>query len=270
MRLYLVDVSGVAHWKWHSSDKTTEDGMINGLRQWFYYFLSAYEPTFIAACFDGKNNWRKDPTRGGHCEYKANRPKLDPLLVAQLDLVPDVIAEMGIKQLRHDGFEADDVIATLCSRLADDETEVIIVSSDKDLAQLIGDNVKQYAPQPGKDGNTRFYGASLATEKHGVPPHRMAEYLALVGDSSDNVAGIEGWGSVRARNAINQTRSWPELVRKARSNELEKITPKLQQFLVEHLDDFNVAHRLVSLRYDVPLEVELDDLRITDPMDVAI
>jgi DNA polymerase-1 len=270
MRLYLVDLSGIAHWKWHSGDQTTEDGMLHGLRQWFYDFLNAYEPTHIVACLDGKNNWRKDPKRGGVVDYKANRQKLDPLLSAQLAKVPDVITEMGIKQIWHNDFEADDVIAHLCAKFADDETEVVIISSDKDLAQLIGDNVKQYDPRPGKDGNTRFYDVKLATEKHGVPPHRMSEYLALLGDSSDNVAGIKGWGAVNARKAINQTKSWLELVRKARANQLEKITPKLQQFLVEHLDDFNVAHRLVSLRFDVPLEVKLDDLRITDPMDVAI
>ena len=271
MRLYLVDVSGICWWKWKAGDRTTEDGMLHGLRQWLYVFLNAYEPTHVAACFDGKNNWRKDPKRGGSCEYKANRQPVDPIMKAQLNQVSDVIAEMGIRQLKHDDYEADDVIASLCARFQDDEDlEIVIVSSDKDFAQLISENVKQYDPRPGKDGNTRFYDVALATKKHGVPPHRMVEYLAFIGDSTDNVAGIDGWGKVRAANAINQTLSSLEIIRKAAKNQLLKIDPVHQQTLTAHVADFEMAVRLISLVYTVPLEVELDDLRIIDPMDVAI
>ncbi len=97
----------------------------------------------------------------------------------------------------------------------------------------------------------------------------MTEYLALVGDASDSVKGVEGWGKVKAVNAIAQTKSWPEIVRKARAGQLEKITTKNQAALIAQLEEFALAHELVSLRFDVPITETLDDLRWGRPSDLG-
>lgn len=273
-RIYLLDMSGIAHWLYHAGNKEAIDdtgefcGMLNGWRQWIFEFLDRYDPSHIAAVYDGANNWRKNPANGGSLEYKAQRPPVDKELSLQLRILPKETTGIGIRKLRYDTFEADDVIATLVSTHASEETPIIIVSSDKDLAQLIGDNVSMFDPRPKKDGQTHLYNAVRATEKWGVPPHRMAELLALIGDASDNVPGVKGWGKVRAVNAINQTRSWSELVRKARSGQLEKINPDLQASLIAQLSTYADCHRLVSLRYDVPIVETIDDLQWKHPAEV--
>lgn len=270
-RVYLLDMSGLAHWLYHAGNKDSRDdagdacGMLNGWRQWIFEFLDRFEPTHIAAIYDGASNWRKDPKRGGSAEYKAQRKAVDEDLKTQLRRLPAEVGGIGIHCMRYDEFEADDVLATFTALHASEETPVVIVSSDKDLAQLIGDHVSMFDPRPTKDGQTHLYDTARATEKWGVPPHRMAELLALVGDASDNVSGVEGWGKVRAVNAINQTRSWPELVRKARAGQLEKIDAKAQASLISQLDAYHAAHKLVSLVYTVPITETLDDLRWRHP-----
>lgn len=269
--LYLLDMSGLAHWMYHSSDKELRDengnafGVIQRWREWISELLNRFEPTHIAAVFDGSRNWRKDPDRGGSAEYKAQRKEIDEDLRAQLDRLPSEVASLGIRCLRYDEYEADDTIATLADMYASEEMPTVIVSSDKDLAQLISDHVTMFDPRPDKDGQTHLYDAARAEEKWGVQPHRMAELLALVGDSSDNVHGVEGWGKVRAVNAINQTRSWSELERKAHAGALQKIKPELQASLIAQLAAYHEAHRLVSLRYDVPVTETLDDLAWQHP-----
>lgn len=267
-RIYLCDMGGISHWLWHAGNKDLKDehgrpcGMLFGVREWFYQLLERYEPTHIAACFDGADNWRKK----AYVEYKANRKPIDEALALQLNQLEAEVRSLGIHCVRHETFEADDTIATLCAEFASEETPVVIVSSDKDLAQLIGEHVTMFDPRPDKNGQTHLYDAKGATEKWGVAPHRMAEFLAIKGDASDNVPGVKGWGDVKARNAINQTRSWPELLRKVRAGQLEKITTAHQAEFVAKLADYTLSHELVSLRYDVPTTETLDNLAWLSPV----
>lgn len=271
-RLFVLDVCGVGHWLGHKHETMQREHngepceMIDAFEQWLLELLTRFEPSHAAACLEGRNNWRKDTARGGAADYKSNRKPLDPRLKSQLDKLPALIRSLGVHCVRHEDNEADDIAATLVAQHASNELPVVLVSGDKDWSQLLGDNVTLFSPVPDRaKGETHLYDCAAWEAKTQIPPHRMPEFLALVGDSSDFVAGVNGWGAVAATNAIVQTRSWAELERKARAGQLQKIPTKKQAALIEQLPAFHDALRLVTLRYDVPLTETLDALAYAHP-----
>lgn len=264
-RLYCLDANGISHWLWHSKtarmdDNGNEISLAEATRNWWTKFAVTMGPSHAAAIFDGGHNWRWEV----HAEYKASRkakPR-DEEKIAALKTVPAVWAELGLTVLCYDTFEADDAIAAIADRLASDTCEVIIVSSDKDLMQIVGPHVRQFDPRPNKAGECKFYDERAVEEKFFVPPHRVREMLALWGDSSDDVPGVEGWGHVTAANAIKQTSSSRELFRKAAAGELTSVTPKNQAGLIAQREAYDLSYKLVGLRYDVPVPTEIDAFAI--------
>ena len=259
-RLYAIDCNGVSHWLYHSKTARmdaagNEITLGQAVRNWWTQFAVQMGPSYAAAIFDGGHNWRWQV----HAEYKSTR-KAKPRneeLIAALKTVPPVWGELGVPVHCYDTFEADDAIATIANELAGPETEVIIVSSDKDLLQLVGPHVRQYDPRPNKAGECKFYDANGVEQKMFVPPHRVRELLALWGDSTDDVPGVEGWGQTTAANAIKQTSSATELFRKAAAGQLTSITPKNQAALIAQREAYELSFKLVGLRYDVPVPTDL-------------
>jgi len=263
-RLYAIDANGIAHWLWHSKrmdEAGNELSLADATRQWWHMFVQRMNPAYAAIVFDGPNNWRKNE----HVEYKASRlakPR-DEEKIAALKTLPAAWSELGLPVLCYDTFEADDAIASIANKMAADDCEVIVVTSDKDMLQLVGPNVKQYDPRPNKAGVCMFYGDERAVEeKLGVPPHRVRDLLAIWGDSTDDVPGVEGWGRESAVLAVRQTRSANEIFRRAAAGTLENITPKRQASLAAQRSAFDLSHKLVSLRYDVPVPDELSAFEV--------
>lgn len=255
-RIYALDLGSLCAWLYFANPDG-EIGMLVALEGWLDEFRDRFKPTHVVACFDGANNFRTkiDP------EYKLNRktkPKPENF-VAQLRKAPDVVAAAGIHCLRRDTFEADDLLAHVVARFADDETEVIVVSEDKDLFCLVGDNVKQFAPRDG-----HFYDVAKVTEKMGIPPWRMTDYLAMVGDSSDNIKGIAKIGDVTAKYVIQHSRSMAEAFRKAERGEFADLKPATQKRLAEGRAEFEHALKLVSLQFYIGGDLDLEQLRIAD------
>lgn len=264
-RVYAIDANGIAHWLWHATRvdaNGNEMSLSDATAQWYREFCDRLDPSHVAVFFDGKDNWRK----AAYVEYKASRAAKPPdeEKLAALREQPAVWQSLGIQPHRFDTFEADDAIASLCNLHASEECEVVIVATDKDLMQLVGDHVKQYDPRPNKAGECIFYDATAVEEKHGVPPHRLAELLAIWGDSGDDVPGVEGWGKVKAVNAIRQTKSLRELLRKAAAGELKLIEPKHQTSLIQQREALELSLKLVSLRYDVPVPTDIEAFRIAE------
>lgn len=264
-RIYLLDANGVAHWQYHSShvdERGEELPLTAKVARWFLEFREKMNPSHFVACFDGRGNWRKEV----YAEYKSARaakPKDEAKLKA-LNEMPDLFESLGVKTMYFNGFEADDVIATLCARFAG-ETEIVTIATDKDMMQLVEQlegGPTQYDPRPNKANECVYYDAAKVEEKLGVPPHRVAELLAIMGDASDSVPGIEGIGRVQAINAIKQTKTAAEIFRKAAKHELANITPKNQDKIVAGREAFDLSLRLVSLRFDVPVELDINDCAI--------
>lgn len=259
-RIYLLDAHGLAVTFYHATkpSKNEPGDLISAVRDWWIELQASMSPTHVVACFDTKRetNWRYKL----HVEYKANRvakPK-EPELVEQLAQLPTLFKDLGIATSHVDGYEADDLIATMANDF--DEAEIVIVSSDKDQMQLVSDRVMQLDPKKNKAGEWVLYDEAKVTEKFGFPPHRIREYLALVGDSSDNVPGVKGWGDTTAKRAIQQTKSKAEMLRRIVSRELDDITAA--RFDAFNPADFALSYELVGLRFDVPHGLTIDSIAV--------
>ena len=189
-------------------------------------------------------------------EYKATRRKMDDELKVQLPYVRRVCEAFRLPVLELSGWEADDVIATLSRQAVEQGYRVVVVSGDKDLLQLVTDDV--LVLNPGREGSgSTLYDRALVEEKFGVPPERVVDVLALVGDAVDNVPGVPGIGEKGARDLIREYGSLEAALENA-----EKVKRAAYRTgLLEHRDDAILSKRLVTLRQDVPVTLDLELLR---------
>ncbi|HFA59113.1 MAG TPA: DNA polymerase I, partial [Rhodospirillales bacterium] len=207
----------------------------------------------IVVVFDtGKPSFRNEV----YTEYKANREAPPREMEVQFPLVREAARAFGLPVLEVEGFEADDVIATLARRAREEGREVVIVSSDKDLMQLVGPGISMWDPM-----KNRMIGPEEVEERFGVPPERVRDVLALAGDASDNVPGVPGIGIKTAARLIREFGSLEALLAN-----LDRIRqPKRRQTLMENAERARLSYRLVGLEDDVPLPFDLADFRRREP-----
>jgi DNA polymerase-1 len=208
-------------------------------------------PEHIAVVFDaGRKTFRSEM----YPEYKAHRPPTPDDLVAQMPYFGRLVEALRWPSLRVEGVEADDVIATLVTRARAEGWEVVIYSGDKDLMQLIGDGVTLVDSM-----HQQTYGVDDVVKKFGVPPHLVADYLALIGDTSDNVPGLDGVGP---KGAVKLLTDHGSLEAAIAANPVVPRAKVKQPFGDEaQLARVRMSRALVELRRDVPLPLGLDDLR---------
>jgi DNA polymerase-1 len=180
-------------------------------------------------------------------EYKANRDPPPEDLPPQIDRIISVLEAMKVPILRLKGFEADDIMATLCEEMAGDDLDVLLVSRDKDLDQLLNDHVRLY--DPGKD---RVIDEASMREEKGYGPELAVEAQMLMGDSTDNVKGVVGVGPKKAAQLLEKYGSVASIIEHA-----EELTPKLKESVLAFKDRQDVVRKLVTLRRDVPLRLDL-------------
>ncbi len=207
----------------------------------------------IVVVFDtGKPSFRNTV----YTAYKANREAPPQEMEVQFPLVREATRAFDLPVLEVEGFEADDVIATLARRAREAGREVVIVSSDKDLMQLVGPGISMWDPM-----KNRMIGPEEVTERFGVPPERVRDVLALAGDPSDNVPGVPGIGVKTAARLIREFGSLEALLAG-----LERIPqPKRRQALIENADKARLSYALVGLEDEVPLPFDLADFRRRQP-----
>ncbi len=228
-------------------------GVINMLRK----LHKEEQPDYFAVVFDAKGkSFRNDL----YPEYKANRPPAPLDLVAQIEPLHEIIRALGVPLLLIDNVEADDVIATLAARAAGAGLQTLVSTGDKDLAQIVNDDIHLINTM----NNTRFDRAGVI-EKYGVPPERIVDYLALIGDTSDNVPGIPKVGPKTAVKWLAEHGSLDEIVARASS-----FTGKVGEYLREHLDQIPLSKELVTLKTDLELPVEPQQLLITEQDKMAL
>jgi len=204
---------------------------------------------YIVACYDSGKSFRREISKA----YKANRKKMDDALLKQIEKSRDVLDLLGIKSISKEGFEADDIIATIANRAVDEGFEAIIVGADKDLMQIISDRIHMW------DGKSdEYFDSEYVVKKYGVPPNKIFSYLVMVGDSSDNIKGVSGVGPKTAARLINEYGDIDAIVSKAIESDDTKELKKIK----DSIDDINNAKRLLRLDENVPLNFNIYDFRV--------
>jgi DNA polymerase-1 len=205
---------------------------------------------YIAIILDsGRKTFRSEI----YADYKANRPEAPDDLKPQFSYLSKVANSFGIKSIEAVGFEADDIIATLAQQAAAQDFQVKIVSSDKDLMQLINSNVYLYDSLKEKDIRE-----PEVLEKFAVAPNKVLELLSLMGDASDNIPGVKGVGPKTATQLINQFGSLENLYQNLGSVENKRI----KELLEVNKDNAFLSKKLAALHYEVPLPVKLEELKV--------
>ena len=261
--LHLIDGSAFIFRAYHALPPLTRksDGLPVGAVSGFCNMLQRYvegnngadAATHVAVIFDkGSHTFRNDL----YDLYKANRDEMPEDLRPQIPLTRQATRAFNIACEEIEGYEADDIIATLACQARALGGRVTIVSSDKDLMQLVGDGVEMLDPM-----KNRRIDREGVEEKFGVGPERVVDVQALAGDSVDNVPGAPGIGIKTAALLINEYGSLEELL--DRAEEIKQ--PKRRQTLIEHREQIELSKRLVQLDCETPLEFGLDDLEVRDP-----
>jgi DNA polymerase-1 len=236
-----------------------------GIAQFIRKILAERRPDYIGFVFDagGDETFRHEIYE----DYKATREKLDETLQQDFDTAMRRIRQMldafHIPTIELAGFEADDVIGTLASQVAEQGLQAVIVSGDKDFYQLIGDRIALL--NPGRGGpaavEQELVDESNAAERLGVSPERVTDYLALVGDSSDNIPGVRGVGPKTAVQLIAKFGALEDIL----AGVDDVAQKRAREALKRHADDARLSKDLVTIRTDVPIALELDELQAGEP-----
>jgi DNA polymerase-1 len=211
--------------------------------------IADHKPAYMAASFDLAGPTFRDQIVD---DYKANRVAMPDDLAEQINWVHQACEAMGVPIVTAAGYEADDVIGTLAKRAAAEGFEVAIVSIDKDFFQLVHDGIRVYDPR--EDG--AWFDEKGVVEKFGVKPSQVTDVLALVGDTSDNVAGVPGIGKKGAVDLVTQYGSLDGLLEHA-----GELKPKQRDALITHRGAALQSRELVTIRTDVPVEVDFETLK---------
>ncbi|MCB0220787.1 MAG: DNA polymerase I [Chrysiogenetes bacterium] len=224
-----------------TNSKGHPTGAIYGFCQMLLELERRFNPKYLAVVMDsGRTTFRNDI----YPEYKANRDEPPEDLVPQFDLIEEVVRAFNIPVLREKGFEADDLIASVAERMRKKRKDVVIVSSDKDLMQLIDQHVLMWDPMKRK-----AIGEAQVEEKWGVPPEKVVEVQALMGDTSDNIPGVYGVGPKTATKLINDYGDLETVLKST-----GELKGKLKERLEEHAEDARISKKLATLirTADVP------------------
>jgi len=209
-------------------------------------FLQDRQPEYLAMAVDGPTE--KLARRKDYPDYKITRKPTPDDFPPQARRIVQIVEALGIAVLDAEGFEADDIMATAAERFAGPDMDVVLISRDKDLDQLVGPHVVLYDPM--KD---ETFDAAAIEARKGYAPDKAVEVQTLTGDSTDNIPGIPGVGPKTAAKLIAKYGSAEQVVRHA-----DELTPKLRSNLLDHADVLALSRRLVTLARDVPLKLDLE------------
>ncbi|HXF88593.1 MAG TPA: DNA polymerase I [Xanthobacteraceae bacterium] len=261
--VFLVDGSGYIFRAYHALPPLTRKsdglqinavlGFCNMLWKLLMEMKPEERPTHLAVVFDkSEKTFRND----FYPDYKAHRPEAPDDLKPQFPLIREAVRAFDIPCIEQAGYEADDLIATYARIASEAKATTTIVSSDKDLMQLVNDRVVMYDTMKDKK-----IGPAEVTERFGVPPEKVIEVQALIGDSTDNVPGVPGIGVKTAAQLISEYGDLETLLKRAAEIKQEKR----RQALIEHADEARLSKRLVTLDRHAKLEVPIEDLAVHEP-----
>jgi DNA polymerase-1 len=257
-KLLLIDANSIIHRSFHAippftNPEGTPSGAIYGIASILLKLWREDRPDYVAALFD-----RPEPTFRDkiYAEYKAQRPQAPSELIQQIIEAHNLFAAFGIKTFEKPGFEADDLIATLAEKFKTvDDLQVVILTGDRDTLQIVEGNKLVVQTFNKGVSDTTTYNEQAVIEKYHLPPARLLDYKALVGDSSDNIKGVPGVGPKTALELLQRFGSIKEMF--ARIDE----DPKIKQKFGAYKKEAELSYELVTLERNVPMEMPfLDEL----------
>lgn len=261
-KLFLIDAYALIYRSYYAfirapriNSKGLNTSAVMGFCNTLNEVLNKEKPTHIGVAFDHGKTFRHD----AFPEYKAQREETPEDIKLSVPIIKDVLAAMNIPILQVDGFEADDVIGTLATKAGAEGVETYMLTPDKDYGQLVRSNVYMYKPRHG--GGYDIIGESEIEEKYGIPtPAQVIDLLALMGDSADNFPGCPGVGEKTAVKLINQFGNIDNML-----NHTDELKGKMREKVENAIDDIKMSKFLATIRTDVPIELNLDELAVTSP-----
>ena len=261
-KLFLIDAYALIYRSYYAfirapriNSKGLNTSAVMGFCNTLNEVLNKEKPTHIGVAFDHGKTFRHD----AFPEYKAQREETPEDIKLSVPIIKDVLVAMNIPILQVDGFEADDVIGTLATKAGAEGVETYMLTPDKDYGQLVRSNVYMYKPRHG--GGYDIIGESEIEEKYGIPtPAQVIDLLALMGDSADNFPGCPGVGEKTAVKLINQFGNIDNML-----NHTDELKGKMREKVENAIDDIRMSKFLATIRTDVPIELNLDELAVTSP-----
>ena len=256
--LILVDGSGFIFRAYHALPPLTKSdgtptGAVSGYCNMLFKLineLKEFKATHIAVVFDHKDKTFRSNI---YPDYKANRPPPPDDLVPQFQLIRDATEAFGFLAIDKKGYEADDIIATLAKNATEEGAIVTIFSSDKDLMQLVSDDIKMYDPI-----RNIFIDIDRVREKFGVTPDKVIDVQALIGDKVDNIPGVPGVGVKTASSLISEFQTVENLVKKYEAIDKDRI----RNLISDNIDKIILSKKLVTLLKTVEIDTNLQDLEL--------
>ena len=261
-KLFLIDAYALIYRSYYAflrnpriNSKGLNTSAIMGFCNTLNEVLTKESPTHIGVAFDHGKTFRHD----AFPEYKAQREETPEDIKLSVPLIKQILEAMHIPILQVDGFEADDIIGTVATRFGSNGIETFMLTPDKDYGQLIGPNVFMYRPRHG--GGYEIIGEKEVGDKYGIPtPAQVIDLLALMGDTADNFPGCPGVGEKTAAKLINQFGSIDNMLQ--HTNE---IKGKLREKVENAVEDIKMSKFLATIRTDVPMQLDLDELKVEQP-----
>ena len=261
-KLFLIDAYALIYRSYYAflrnpriNSKGLNTSAIMGFCNTLNEVLTKESPTHIGVAFDHGKTFRHD----AFPEYKAQREETPEDIKLSVPLIKQILEAMHIPILQVDGFEADDIIGTVATRFGSDGIETFMLTPDKDYGQLIGPKVFMYRPRHG--GGYEIIGEKEVGDKYGIPtPAQVIDLLALMGDTADNFPGCPGVGEKTAAKLINQFGSIDNMLQHT-----DEIKGKLREKVENAIEDIKMSKFLATIRTDVPMQLDLDELKVEQP-----
>ncbi len=252
-KIVLIDGSSYIYRAFYAlpplkSPKGEPTGAIYGFLRMISSLMRDISPEYIAVVFDlpGKT-FRHEAYK----EYKANRKETPDELKVQIPKIKELLKLWGIKILEIPGYEADDIIATIAKKAEKEGFEVIVVTPDKDMMQLVDENIKILNPVTGE-----IFNREKVKEKYGIYPEQFVEYLAMIGDSVDNIIGVKGVGPKTAAKLLNVYGSLENILKN-----LDQLKPKIKEAFEEAEERLKENIFLIRLKTDINLNISPENLK---------